>query len=150
MRPVSDWGQSKNRKASGGCSPWRGRSGYALLAWSLWLCHWLSHYDQSVNSPRVHPLPERIKNVECALISSKGSRKRNSLVSFPRIHYTMWNITPLHHMPQQISRETVPMTVVVNSMKASHKTAEFPWYDRNMLAAVQAVGADSVSFLASA
>lgn len=40
---------------------------------------------------------------------------------FPLVHYTMWNIAPLHHMPQQISWQTVSMTVVVNSMRASHK-----------------------------
>lgn len=100
-------------------------------------------YHTLINSSTLLMYPPRMKglrNVKCALISIKAGKagkdtlpKLISLVSFPLRHFVMWNIAPLHHMPQQISWGTIPMTVVVNSMKASHKTAPSSWCDRNIL-----------------
>lgn len=86
-------------------------------------------------SPHVLPLLERIKKRQICphFRHSKRSRERWSLVFLPLWHVMMRNIIPLYHMPQQISWGTVSMTVMVNSMKDYHKTAESPWYYRNIL-----------------
>lgn len=95
----------------------------------------LPHCDQFVNSPHVHPHPDRIKKCQMCphFHHSKRSRERLSFVYVPLLHFIMWNIATLHYMPQQISWGTLQLTVVVNRMKASHKTAESPWYNRNIL-----------------
>lgn len=95
-------------------------------------------YHTLINSLTLlmYPPPhERIKKRQMCphFHQSRKGRERHSLVSFPLRHFVMWNIAPLHHMPQQISWGTIPMTVVVNSMKASHKTAPSSWCDRNIL-----------------
>lgn len=134
-RALSDWGQSRKKELQEALP--HGEVDPHVLCWPerLWLCYGLSHSDQFLNPPHVPPAHERIKKRQMCphFHQSRKGRERHSLVSFPLRHFVMWNIAPLHHMPQQISWGTIPMTVVVNSMKASHKTAPSSWCDRNIL-----------------
>lgn len=87
-------------------------------------------YQDRVIESHVHSLSKKIKKKHLVYLHfhhSRRSRKRWNLATFLLRHHTMWNIAPLIHMPLQISWGTAPMTVVVNSMKTSHKTAESPW-----------------------
>lgn len=108
--------------------PQKGWSDSALLAWSLRVCLDYSTRIESLSRMYTHCLKRSKKHlVYLHFHHSRRSRKRWNLATFLLRHHTMWNIASLIHIPLQISWGTAPMTVVVNSMKTSHKTAESPW-----------------------
>lgn len=134
-RALSDWGQNRKKSFR---RPFPMERSIRMCFAGLKDSDFVMDYHTLINSSTLlmyPPLPERIKKRQMCphFHQSREGRERQSLVSFPLRHFVMWNIAPLHHMPQQISWGTVPVTVVVNSMKASHKTAPSPWYDRNIL-----------------
>lgn len=130
--PWRYWGLRTGRSGKGASwspVPQKGWSDSDLLAWSVRVCLDYSTRIESLSSMYTHCL-KRFKKKHLVYLHfhhSRRSRKTWNLATFLLRHHTMWNIAPLIHMPLQISWGTAPMTVVVNSMKTSHKTAESPW-----------------------